>query len=118
MINNQPNGNQGAFRALADPTRRQILMHLSLGDKTIGEVCDQFSMTRAAVKKHLVILEEGHLISVQAKGRERINHLEPATLKEVSDWLNYFNQFWDAKLGALKSAVEIYEKSNKDSKND
>lgn len=107
------NMEQGAFRALADPTRRQILMHLSLGDKTIGEVCDQFEMTRAAVKKHLIILEEGKLISVEVRGRERINKLEVDGLKSAADWLNYFNQFWDAKLGALKSAVSEHEKSKK-----
>lgn len=96
----------GAFRALADPTRRQILMHLSLSDMTIGEVSGQFDMTRAAIKKHLIILEEGKLISVHSRGRERINKLEPLGLKSASEWLNYFNQFWDNKLGALKTAIE------------
>lgn len=97
---------QGAFRALADPTRRQILLHLSKADMTIGEVSDRFDMTRGAIKKHLVILEEGNLISVHPSGRERINKLEPMGLKSVSDWLLYFSQFWDVKLSDLKSAVE------------
>ncbi len=55
---------QAAFRALADPTRRAILHHLSTGDMTIGEVAANFDMTRAAVKKHLIILEEGDLVRV------------------------------------------------------
>lgn len=97
---------QGAFRALADPTRRQILLHLSKADMTIGEVSDRFDMTRGAIKKHLVILEEGNLISVHPSGRERINKLEPMGLKSVSDWLRYFSEFWDVKLSDLKSAVE------------
>lgn len=100
---------QNAFRALADPTRREILMHLSQHDMTIGEVCSHFEMTRGAVKKHLTILEEGALISVQTRGRERLNHLEPMALKSAADWLGYFNQFWDAKLGALKTAVEDHQ---------
>ena len=104
---------QNTFRALADPTRRQILMHLSTGDKTIAQVCDNFEMTRAAVKKHLTILQQGDLISVKAKGRERINHLEPMALKSVASWLEYFNQFWDEKLSDLKSAVETHEKQTK-----
>jgi len=103
----------GAFRALADPTRRQILMHLSLSDMTIGEVSDQFNMTRAAIKKHLVILEEGQLISVRTSGRERINKLEPLGLKSATEWLNYFNQFWDNKLGALKTAIDDDNKNKK-----
>ncbi len=105
---------QGAFRALADPTRRAILMHLSGGDMTIAEVADNFSMTRAAVKKHLSILEDGQLISVHPRGRERVNRLEPLGLKQVSDWLGYFNRFWDDKLLELQRAVEDHERNNHD----
>ncbi len=105
----EPDAIQGAFRALADPTRRGILLHLSNQDMTIGEVADQFDITRAAVKKHLTILEEGDLISVRVSGRERINHLEPATLKSVSDWLGYFNRYWDDRLARLGDAIENHE---------
>lgn len=103
---------QGVFRALADPTRRQILMHLSESDMTIAEVSDRFEMTRAAVKKHLTILQQGRLISVHPKGRQRINRLEPMGLKSAVDWLKYFDQFWDERLADLKIAVEKHEKSN------
>lgn len=106
---------QSAFRALADPTRRGILMFLSEQDMTIAEVSERFSMTRAAVKKHLTILEEGELISVRTSGRERINHLEPHALKSVSDWLGYFNRFWDERLARLHDAVER-EETNKSKK--
>ena len=105
---------QGAFRALADPTRRDILMHLSSGEMTIAEVADKFSMTRAAVKKHLTILEDGQLISVRPRGRERVNRLEPLGLKQVSDWLGYFNRFWDDKLLDLQRAVEDHERKTHD----
>lgn len=97
---------QNSFKALADPTRRMILMHLSTKDMTIGEVSDQFEMTRAAVKKHLNILENGELITVHKKGRERINRLETKGLKSAYEWLSYFDQFWDERLDALKSAIE------------
>ncbi|WP_282608799.1 helix-turn-helix transcriptional regulator [Pelagibius sp. Alg239-R121] len=100
---------QGAFRALADPTRRDILLLLSEDDMTIGEVVERFDITRAAVKKHLTILEEGALISVHASGRERINRLEPLGLKSVAEWLSYFNQFWDKRLQALRVAIEKEE---------
>lgn len=111
-------GNQQAFRALADPSRRAILLHLAEQDMTIGEVADNFEMTRAAVKKHLKILEEGNLISVETRGRERINKLEPMALKPVSDWFNFFNQFWDKRLSALEKAVESHaSRNNKPTKN-
>jgi len=103
---------QGTFRALADPTRREILMMLSRQDLTIREVSDNFDMTRAAVKKHLRILEEGELIVVKKKGRERINQLQPQAIRTASEWLNYFNKFWDQRLSSLQQAVERQETTN------
>ena len=105
---------QGAFRALADPTRRDILKLLSRRDMTIGEVSDRFAMTRAAVKKHLIVLEEGRLISVQPSGRERINRLEPLGLKTAAGWLGFFDEFWDDRLAALRDAIENEEENNND----
>lgn len=93
---------QNSFRALADPTRRDILMLLSRQEMTIGEIAAEFPITRAAVKKHLNMLEEGQLISVHPSGRERINRLQPQGLKNVTEWMSYFDQFWDGKLSALQ----------------
>ena len=100
---------QHSFKALADPTRRQILLHLSQQEMTIAEITDQFDMTRAAIKKHLNILESGSLISVKTNGRERINTLETAGIKTITDWLGYFDQFWDKKLDNLRKAIENSE---------
>ena len=97
---------QPVFRALADTTRRHILMQLSTHDMSIAEVAEHFDMSRTAVKKHLTILQEGQLISVRQHGRERINHIEPNKLKAVSDWINYFSHFWDQQLNQLKQAIE------------
>ncbi len=97
---------QGAFRALADPSRRAILTLLSDHEMTIGEVAGHFDVTRAAVKKHLIILEEGGLISVQRHGRRAINRLQPEGLKPVAAWVNEFSKFWDDRLADLKMAVE------------
>ncbi|HAT85728.1 MAG TPA: transcriptional regulator [Rhizobiales bacterium] len=101
---------QNAFRALADPTRREILMHLSQQDMTIGQVVEKFDVTRGAIKKHLTILEEGALIMVEVKGRERINRLQPQGIRAVSDWVSYFSQFWDDRLSRLQTAVQEHEK--------
>ena len=105
---------QETFKALADPTRRKILMHLSTKDMTIAEVTHHFNMTRAAIKKHLNILENGKLISVRNSGRERINKLEPAGLKSISDWVNYFDNFWNERLNNLKKVVENKETNHDD----
>ncbi len=102
----QSHAAQGAFRALADPTRRDIVMFLSEQDMTIGEVVDRFDITRAAIKKHLIVLEDGGLISVHPIGRERVNRLEPLGFKSVNGWLNHFNHFWDDRMSKLATAVE------------
>ena len=97
---------QLGFRALADPTRRDILRLLASNQMTIAEVAQNFDMTRAAVKKHLSILSDGDLISVQVDGRMRVNALNPDGLKRVFDWFSYFDGFWDDRLTTLKSEIE------------
>lgn len=97
---------QMGFRALADPTRRGILRLLANESMTIAEVADNFDMTRAAVKKHLKILDEGNLITVQIDGRSRRNRFNPEGLKQISDWFSYFDAFWDSRLDKLKSEIE------------
>ncbi|WP_299636640.1 metalloregulator ArsR/SmtB family transcription factor [uncultured Ruegeria sp.] len=100
------NQTQNAFRALADPTRRDIIQLLTSRDMTIGQLTDRFDMTRAAVKKHLTVLSDGGLITVEVRGRERINRLEPQGMVPVLDWLRYFDRFWDDRLNSLKEAIE------------
>ncbi|MEM9170825.1 MAG: metalloregulator ArsR/SmtB family transcription factor [Pseudomonadota bacterium] len=97
---------QRAFRALADPTRREILRLLAVEPRSVGAVVDAFAMTRTAVAKHLAVLEAGRLIRIEAKGRERINHLDAEGLSAARAWLALFDDFWDEKLAALKAAVE------------
>lgn len=100
---------QPVFRALADPTRRAILSMLAEGERPIAEIAAAFDMTRPAVAKHLAVLEQGNLIAVEQRGRERINRLNPRALRTAADWLNHFEVFWDERLAALKQAVERKE---------
>lgn len=97
---------QPVFRALADPTRRDILLMLRGHDMTIAEVARNFDITRAAVKKHLTVLSDGGLIEVRPRGRERVNRLNPAAMAPLRDWLQVFDAFWDDRLAALKAEVE------------
>lgn len=94
------------FRALADPTRRSILRMLANDNMTIAQVADNFDMTRAAVKKHLTILQEGNLIAIQTDGRTRLNSLNPDGLRLVFDWFGFFDAFWDSRLDALRTEIE------------
>ena len=97
---------QSSFRALSDPTRRAILMQLTQQELTITEVVDKFDLTRTAVRKHLTILEEGNLITLTRRGKERVTRLNPNGVKSTAEWFNYFDQYWETALTSLKNAVE------------
>ena len=100
---------QHTFRALADPTRRDILRRLSARDMSLSEVTEYCTMTRAAVKKHLIVLEQGNLIHMRRQGRETISTLNADGLRPVMDWLAYFERFWDGHLGALEELINKAE---------
>ncbi|MEO1552927.1 MAG: metalloregulator ArsR/SmtB family transcription factor [Pseudomonadota bacterium] len=97
---------QLVFRAIADPTRRSIIKMLSTGERSLNEISAHYEMTRPAVTKHLRVLQEGGLVQVRARGRERLHSLQPEALKPVSDWVSFFSEFWDEKLEELKQALE------------
>ena len=97
---------QQTFRALADPTRRDILKLLNQNEMTIADVSARFDMTRGAVKKHLTVLSDGGLITITPRGRERVNRINPQGFAPLLSWFDTFDQFWDSRLDALKSAIE------------
>ena len=100
---------QPSFHALADPTRRGIIAILAGGEARLGEIADNFDMSRPAIAKHLGVLKAGGLIDVETRGRERIHRLKPGGLKPVTDWISHYSRFWDEKLDQLKQAVEADE---------
>ncbi|MEM1363507.1 MAG: metalloregulator ArsR/SmtB family transcription factor [Pseudomonadota bacterium] len=97
---------QPTFRALADPTRREILLLLRSRPMNLVEISAQFDMTRAAVKKHLIILRDGGLITMTPEGRTLVSRFNPAGLRAVFSWLEFFDAFWDDRLSALATAIE------------
>ena len=100
------------FQAIADPTRRKVLELLSKKELPISEITSHFSISRTAIVKHLHILSEADLVHGQKKGREKVYYLQPEPLKEVKDWLAYYEQFWMNKLSILQHIVERDEEGN------
>ena len=100
------------FQAIADPTRRKVLELLSEKELPISEITSHFSISRTAIVKHLHILSEADLVHGQKKGREKVYYLQPESLKEVQDWLSYYEQFWTNKLSILQHIVERDEERN------
>jgi DNA-binding transcriptional ArsR family regulator len=84
-----------AFGALSDPTRRAILARLAQGDAGVLDVAAPFPMSQPAITKHLNVLEEAGLISRHRLARRRLCHLEPVRLKQLSDWVGSYREFWE-----------------------
>ncbi len=95
-----------AFRALSDPTRRAILARLADGDAGVLDVAAPFPMSQPAITKHLNVLEEAGLISRHRRARQRLCHLEPVRLKQLSDWVGSYREFWEESFGRLDELLE------------
>ena len=96
------------FRALADPTRRQLLdsLHIRNG-QTLSALCAEMDMTRQAVTKHLAILEDANLVTTIRKGREKEHYLNPVPINEIADrWIGKFERGRLNALGDLKKRLE------------
>ncbi len=96
------------FRALADPTRRQLLDALfAKRGQTLSELGDGMRMTRQAVTKHLRILEAAHLVSVEWRGREKLHYLNPIPIHQATErWIHKFERSRLDALHSLKQQLE------------
>ena len=94
------------FAALADPTRRAILVLLLEDDMAVTDVAEPFSMSLAAISKHLSILTRSGLISQEKRGRVKWCRLEPEAMRDVSVWMQGFGQFDPLDLDAFERFLE------------
>ena len=89
------------FAALADPTRRAIVARLATGEATVLELAAPFEISLPAISRHLKVLERAGLISRSRSGQWLSSTLEAAPLKEATDWMERYRQFWDASFDRL-----------------
>ena len=101
------------FGALADPTRRAILQRLTDGDATVAQLADPFSMSQPAISKHLKVLEAAGLISRSRVATARFSHLEAQPLKEATEYMQRYKQFWGESFEKLDAALADYLKEAK-----
>jgi DNA-binding transcriptional ArsR family regulator len=94
------------FSALADPTRRRILLRLREGTASITELAEPFDMTLPAVSKHLRVLERAKLVRRERDGWYHRCHLEAAPLGEAASFLERWRSFWEGTLDQLAAHVE------------
>ncbi|HWU96011.1 MAG TPA: metalloregulator ArsR/SmtB family transcription factor, partial [Sphingomonas sp.] len=93
------------FHALADPTRRGMLATLALGEKSIGELAEPFSMSFAGASKHVKVLEGAGLVARRKVGRNQLCRLNAAPLAEADKWLRQWEQFWTLRLDRLEALI-------------
>lgn len=101
------------FQAIADPTRRAIMVLIAMQAMTPNAIAENFNSTRQAVSKHLRILTECELVKQEQKGREIYYSLEVEKMKEIEHWLAQFKKIWETKFNQLDHLLENIKKQKK-----
>ena len=101
------------FQAIADPTRRQIIGMLAKQSLNVNAIAKEFDMTRQAVSLHVQLLNDCGLIVIKQQGRERYCVARLKKLKEVTDWVNQYQKYWDNKFDSLESYLAKIQKKKK-----
>ncbi|MGF7235751.1 MAG: ArsR/SmtB family transcription factor [Frankia sp.] len=94
------------FSALADPTRREILVRLGGGSATVGELAEPFPISLPAISRHLKVLEQAGLISRDRRAQWRTNTLRADRLKEATTWMEYLGRRWDERFERLDAYLK------------
>jgi DNA-binding transcriptional ArsR family regulator len=101
------------FAALSDPTRRAILARLALGETSVKELAEPFSISAPSITKHLKVLERAGLITRSRDAQWRPCRLEAAPLQAVSEWVENYRRFWEEKLASLDHYLTDLQKKEK-----
>lgn len=97
------------FQAIADPTRRAILLLVASQSMTAGAIAMNFDTARPTVSKHLQILIECELLEQEQNGREIYYHLNPGKIKEIADFIEPFRDMWDLRFKKLEAVMKKYK---------
>tara|TARA_A100000171_G_scaffold12257_1_gene10134 strand:+ start:1722 stop:2045 length:324 start_codon:yes stop_codon:yes gene_type:complete len=100
------------FQAIADPTRRAILVLVASQSMTAGAIASNFDTARPTVSKHLQILTECELLEKEQIGREINYHLNPQKVKEIADFIEPFRKLWDDRFNKLEAVMKQYKTDN------
>ncbi len=97
------------FHALAHGARRDMLGRLTAGELTVSELAEPLEMSLAAASKHIKVLERAGLVERTIEGRRHVCRLDPGPLHSASEWLQFYERFWNEHLDAL---VTMFEKED------
>ncbi|HEY3760969.1 MAG TPA: metalloregulator ArsR/SmtB family transcription factor [Verrucomicrobiae bacterium] len=105
------------FGALADPTRRRILEHLTHGDRCVTDLARPYSMSLPAISKHLRVLERAGLVRRRRDGRVHRLKLDASPMKDAQQWIEEYRRFWEERLDRLDQYLQKLQKENKNEHN-
>ena len=105
MVDSPPVQLDVVFHALSSAPRRTMLNALAEGERTVGELAEPFDISLAAVSKHLFVLEDAGLVERRVDGRSTICRLRAEPLAEVSQWVAFYQAFWNEKLDRLEQLM-------------
>jgi len=111
MVKCSPKVLDRTFAALADPTRRRILAHLTRGDKCVTQLARPYAMSLPAVSKHLRVLEKAGLLRRRRYGRVHELQLDAKPLKQAAQWVEAYRKFWEGSLDRLAAYLEKTHKA-------
>ena len=97
------------FQAIADPTRRAILLLVATQSMTAGAIASNFDTARPTVSKHLLVLTECELLRQEQSGREIYYHFNAKKMKEVADFIEPFRKLWDDRFNKLEAVMKKYK---------
>jgi DNA-binding transcriptional ArsR family regulator len=106
MVTNSRRQCEAVFRAISDPTRREILDILRGGQQTVGGIARNFRMSRPAISKHLRLLHSAGLVVTRKQGTASMCSLDGKPLRVIDDWLHDYETFWKESLQGLKKYME------------
>lgn len=94
-----------AFAALSDPTRRDLVARLAIGDATVGELAAPYDMTIQAISKHLKVLTEAGLVTKRPDAQRRLVHLEADALRRLTEWVDHYARLAEQRYGRLEDVL-------------
>ena len=94
------------FQAIADPVRRDIIELVSTEPRTVNAIAEQFQISRPAISKHLRILNECGIITMQKQGRERYCHIEPRNLIPAFLWIEQYRTLWESRIDQFEDYLD------------
>ena len=100
------------FQAIADPTRRAILLLVASQALTAGAIASNFGTARPTVSKHLQILTECELLKQEQTGREIYYHINAKNMKQIAEFIEPFRKMWDDRFNALENIMKAYQNKN------